>query len=47
MYRITLSAQAEWMNPENAGNGQPIMWIRGRTHPGKVQEVTREVIPAE
>ncbi len=42
-----LSAQAEWMNSENAGNGQPIMWIRGQTYPGKVQEVTREVIPAE
>ena len=42
-----LSAQAEWMNPENAGKGQPIMWVRGQTYPGKVQEVTREVIPAE
>ena len=42
-----LSAQAEWMNPENAGKGQPIMWIRGQTFPGKVQEVTRDVVPAE
>ena len=40
-----LSAQAEWFDPEKAGKGQPIMWIRGRTFPGKVREVTRGVLP--
>ena len=40
-----LSAQAEWQNPENTGKSRHVMWIRGQTHPGKVQEVEREVIP--
>ena len=40
-----LSAQAEWFDPEKAGKGQPIMWVRGRTFPGKVREVTRDVLP--
>ena len=39
-----LSAQAEWMSPEKAGSGQPIMWIRGQTFPGKVQEVEKDII---
>jgi phytanoyl-CoA hydroxylase len=39
-----LSAQAEWMNPEKPGRGQPIMSIRGQTFPGKVQEVERDVL---
>ena len=40
-----LSAQAEWFDSEKAGKGQPIMWVRGRTFPGKVREVTRDVLP--
>ena len=40
-----LSAQAEWASPEKAGKGQAVMWIRGQTHPGKVDEVEREVLP--
>ena len=38
-----LSAQAEWAGPEVAGRGQPVMWVRGKTFPGKVCEVTRNV----
>ena len=40
-----LSAQAEWFDREKAGKGQLIMWVRGRTFPGKVREVTRDVLP--
>lgn len=40
-----LSAQAEWMNPEKPGRGQPIMAIRGQTFAGKVQEVEHDVLP--
>ena len=40
-----LSAQAEWTNQEKPGRGQPIMWIRGQTFAGKVQEVERELLP--
>lgn len=40
-----LSAQAEWMNPEKAGKGQPIMWVRGQTFPGKVTEIEKDIIP--
>ncbi|MDP6119158.1 MAG: phytanoyl-CoA dioxygenase family protein [Planctomycetota bacterium] len=40
-----LSAQAEWADPGLAGRrGQPVMWIRGRTFPGKVCEVERTVL---
>jgi hypothetical protein len=39
-----LSAQAEWYNPEKIGKGQPVMWIRGQTFPGKVQEIERDVL---
>ncbi|MFT5089537.1 MAG: ectoine hydroxylase-related dioxygenase (phytanoyl-CoA dioxygenase family) [Candidatus Latescibacterota bacterium] len=42
-----LSAQAEWVNPEKSGKGQPIMWIRGQTFPGKVQEVEHDVLPVD
>ena len=44
-FRNYLSAQAEWFDPKKAGKGQPIMWVRGRTFPGKVREVTRDVLP--
>jgi hypothetical protein len=37
-----LSAQAEWANGRR---GQPVMWVRGKTFPGKVQEIARDVIP--
>jgi len=40
-----LSAQVEWLDPEKAGKGQPVMWVRGRTFPGKVREVARDVLP--
>ena len=40
-----LSAQAEWFDPEKVGKGQPIMWVRGQTFPGKVREVERDVLP--
>ena len=40
-----LSAQAEWFDPEKIGKGQPIMWVRGQTFPGKVREVERDVLP--
>ena len=39
-----LSAQAEWANPERAGKGPGIMWVRGSTFPGKVTEVQRDVL---
>ena len=41
-----LSAQAEWSNPERerAGQGQPLMWIRGKTYPDKVNKVERDVV---
>ena len=39
-----LSARAEWQ-PEKAGSGQPIMWARGETFEGCVQEVHRDVLP--
>jgi hypothetical protein len=42
-----LSAQAEWSSPEKAGKGQPVMWIRGETFPGKVTEVTQDVLPVD
>ena len=38
-----LSAQAEWAN--EPGRGQPVMWVRGKTFPGKVEEVERDVLP--
>ena len=41
-----LSAQTEWVNPERAGKGAPIMWVRGETFPGKVTEVERDVLSA-
>ena len=40
-----LSAQAEWFDPEKIGKGQPIMWVRGQTFPGKVREVERDILP--
>ncbi len=40
-----LSAQAEWADADQIGKGQPIMWVRGRTFPGKVREVERDVLP--
>lgn len=40
-----LSARAEWVDPAKAGNGQPVMWVRGRTHPGCVEEVSRDLLP--
>jgi ectoine hydroxylase-related dioxygenase (phytanoyl-CoA dioxygenase family) len=40
-----LSAQVEGTNPEKPGRGQPIMWFRGQTFAGKVQEVEREILP--
>jgi phytanoyl-CoA hydroxylase len=40
-----LSAQAEWAAPDKVGKGQPIMWIRGQTFAGKIQEVEREILP--
>ena len=39
-----LSAQAEWVTPKPAG-GSAVMWIRGKTYPGKVHEVERDVLP--
>ena len=30
--------QAEWFDPEKIGKGQPIMWVRGQTFPGKVRQ---------
>jgi hypothetical protein len=42
-----LSARAEWSSPEKAGKGQPVVWIRGETFPGKVTEVTRDVLPVD
>ena len=36
---------AEWSDPEKAGKGQPVMWVRGQTFPGKVQEIKRDVLP--
>ena len=39
-----LSARAQWSNPEKARQGQPVMWIRGKTYPDKVHEVKREVV---
>ena len=44
---ISLYAKAEWMNPEQAGKGQPTMWIRGETYPDKVHQVTTDVVPVE
>ena len=42
-----LSAQAEWAHPKasNSRRIRPVMWVRGETFPGKVQEVEREVLP--
>ena len=40
-----LSAQAEWFDPKKIGKGQPVMWVRGQTFPGKVREVERDVLP--
>ena len=42
-----LSAQAEWAGPEKPPKGQPIMWIRGQTYPGKVQEIERNILAVE
>jgi phytanoyl-CoA hydroxylase len=39
-----LSAQAEWRNPDRTGGGMPIMWVRGETFEGKVQEAHLEVV---
>ena len=41
-----LSAQAEWSQPERARTGAPVMWVRGKTFPGKVTEVQRDVLSA-
>ena len=40
-----LSARAEWADADKIGKGQPVMWIRGQTFPGKVHEVARDVLP--
>lgn len=39
-----LSARAEWADADKIGKGQPVMWIRGQTFPGKVHEVARDVL---
>jgi hypothetical protein len=38
-----LSAQAEWA--DEPGRGQPVMWVLGKTFPGKVEAVERDVLP--
>ena len=42
-----LSAHAEWAHSGalNSRQRQPVMWIRGKTFPNKVQEVERDVLP--
>ena len=39
-----LSTKAEWSFPDQAGRGQPVMWIGSRTLPGKAHEIERDVL---
>lgn len=40
-----ISAKAEWTRPEAVNKKRPPMWIRGKTFPGKLDEIEHHVIP--
>lgn len=40
-----MTATAEWARPNVDMSKRPMMWIRGKTYPGKVDQIEHDVIP--